>query len=190
MQLSIKTNFAQVQRSLDQLSDDIALKATVSGTNKTVAQAKTAMSREIRKEFNLSAAKVAEKLFITKAKLSAGRFRVEASLLSQTKSGQRSINVINFQARQTATGVSIKVKRTGARKVVKGAFLGNKGRTVFKRQGATRLPIQPVQVIDVPQMFNTYKVKAAVIRFIEAKAPSIFEREIRFYVDRFNRSVR
>ncbi|MEO8153580.1 MAG: phage tail protein [Rhizobacter sp.] len=188
MQLSIKTNFLTVQKALDRLSDDIALRASVSATNKTVAQAKTAMSKAIRAEFNLSAAKVAEKLFITKATFKGGRFQVEASLLSESKAGRRSVNVINFQANQTAGGVSIKVKRGGGRKVVKGAFIGNKGRTVFIREGTARLPIRPVQVIDVPQMFNTRKVNAAVIAFIKAKAPEIFDREIKFYVDRFNRS--
>lgn len=190
MRLSIKTNFREVQQKLDRLSDDVALKASVSATNKTIAQAKTAMSKEIRKEFNLSAAKVAEKLFITKARYVAGRFTIEATLLSETKSGRRSVNLINFQARQTAAGVTVKVKRAGGRRVVKGAFIANKGRTVFKRQGPKRLPIEPVQVIDVPQMFNTRKVNAAVIRFIQAKAPEIFNREIKFYVDRFNRSGR
>ena len=67
MKFDIKTNFPDVQRALIQLRTDVASKATASALNRTVAQAKTAMSREIRAEFNLSAGKVNESLRITRA---------------------------------------------------------------------------------------------------------------------------
>jgi len=47
MKLSIETNFKDVARQLKTLQADIASKATASALNKTVAQAKTAMGREI-----------------------------------------------------------------------------------------------------------------------------------------------
>ena len=53
MQINVTHNFAQVAKALDTLRKDIAEKALASALNKTVAQAKTAMSREIRAEFNL-----------------------------------------------------------------------------------------------------------------------------------------
>jgi hypothetical protein len=83
--------------------------------------------------------------------------------------------------------VSVKVKRSGARKVISGAFVGNKGRTVFTRVGKPRLPIKPVQTIDVPQMFNVKHINAAVVKAIERKFPQIFEREMRFALQQFGR---
>jgi hypothetical protein len=50
-----------------------------------------------------------------------------------------------------------------------GAFIGNKGRTVFQRTGNTRLPIKPVQVIGVGQMFNFKPINARVKKKIEAE---------------------
>ena len=62
MRLTIETNFPAVQRQLDTLRAEVADKAAARAVNKTADQAKTAMSKEIRAEFNISAAKVKEKL--------------------------------------------------------------------------------------------------------------------------------
>lgn len=187
MQINVKTNFSSVFRKLDALGDDLAKVVTVRAVNRTVDQARTAMSQGITREFNLSAAKVKQKLFIKKASFKGGRFTVVAELFSRTPGGKRrSINVINFAAKQGGKGVSIKVKKAGGRKVITGAFIGNKGRTVFTRTNKTRLPIKPVQSIDVPQMFNTKRINAAVVRAIKDKFPTIFERELKFALSKFN----
>lgn len=186
MQISVKTTFPDVMRKLDQLSDEVATKVTVRAVNRTVDQAKTQMSRSIRSEFNISLAKVNEKLTVKKASFKGGRFSVVAELLSRTAGGRRrSVNVINFAARPGAKGVTVKIRKAGSRKTITGAFIGNKGRTVFKRTGSKRLPIEPVQTIDVPQMFNTKRINAAVLRAINEKFPTIFERELRFALTQF-----
>jgi hypothetical protein len=187
MELRITTNFPDIQRQLNGLHRDIAEKATARAVNRTMEQARTDMSREIRQEFNITAAKVREKLFLRRAGFKGGQLSIEAALLSQTKNGRRSINLINFQARQNAQGVAVKIKRAGGRKTIKGAFIGNKGRTVFKRRGKSRLPIDPLQTIDVPMMFNTRKINNAVVRKIKEKFPAIWEREVRFYTQRLAR---
>ena len=186
--LTIKTDFKDVERRLRGLQSDIRDKALVRAVNRTVEQARTDMSREIRQEFNLSAAKVREKLHIRRAGLVGGRLRIEAALLSTARNGRRSLNVINFQARETKAGLTAKIKRQGGRKVVsKRGFIGNQGRTAFERVGTKRLPIRPLQTIDVPQMFNTRRINAVVLRKIREKFPVIVEREIRFYTARFGR---
>ena len=185
MQISIQTNFPDVARSLEAMRKDIAAKATASALNKTVAQAKTAMSREIRSEFMLSASKVGESLRITRARASGGRLSLEASLYSPTKRG-RSLNLANFGARKTAKGVSIKIKRNGGRHVIPGSFLINGGRTVMIRTGKSRLPIKALQTIDVAQMFNTRRINSRVLRMIEERFPRLFANEAKFYTEKFN----
>ena len=185
MKLSITTNFPDVQRQIDALKEGIAKQATASAVNKVVAQAKTAMSREIRAEYNISAGKVNESLRITRATAKGGLLNIEATLDSPRKRG-RSLNLINFSARQTAKGVTFKIKRNGPRKLIPGAFLGNDGRTVFIRVGKRRLPIKALQTIDVASMFNTRRVNAKVLQLIEAKFPDIFANEARFFTNRFN----
>jgi hypothetical protein len=197
MKISIQTNFPEVQRALESMRTDVGSKALVSALDKTVAQARTAMSREIRAEFNISASKVAESLRTTRARPSGGRFSFEASLESPNKRG-RSLNLINFAARQTAKGVTFKVKKSGGRKLIPGAFIANQGRTVFIRVAGTIMAkrskyrgtkhaeeIGPLQTIDVAQMFNTKRINAKVLRFIEDKFPAIFANEAKFFTDRF-----
>lgn len=198
--ISIKTNFPDVQRQLAQLRDDVGARALTSTVNKTVDQAKTEMSRQIRNEFNISAAKVRDALVVHGATYKNGIFAIEASLESPAKRG-RSLNVINFGARPAPMGVSVQIKKGGARAVIPGAFIGNQGRTVFIRVPGTTMAsrsryagtkhaqeIAPVQTIEVAQMFNTRRVNARVIAFIESKLPALFDHEVQFYLDRFNRS--
>lgn len=187
MKFTIKTNFPEVQRQIEQLHRDVAGKAVVGAVNKTLAQAKTAMSKEIRAEFNIPAVKVGAALRVNKATFRNGLLRIEGSLESPSKRG-RSINLINFSARQTARGVTFKVKKSGPRKTLRGAFIANQGRTVFQRVGKSRLPIKALQTIDVAQMFNTKRINLRVVKFMETKFPAVFAHEAKFYLDRFNRS--
>ena len=186
MKLTITHNFPEVAKALQTLQADVARQATSRALNATVAQAKTAMSREIRAEFVMSAQTVNQALIINKAVASGGRFNLEASLSSISDRGKRSLNLAHFQARQTAKGVTFKIKRGGPRKLIPGSFLINGGKTVMIRVGKARLPIKALQTINVAGMFNTKRINAKVIKMIEERFPVIFEREAKFYTDRFN----
>jgi hypothetical protein len=198
MQLTIKTDFAGVETALKRLQDDIGKRALASAMNKTVDLARTQMTREIAGEFNVTSGYVRERLRVRRA--AAKGLVLEAALIGGKGGRRRSANIIAFveksvslaQARKRAKAgtldqLFVKVKRRGGKKPLRGAFIGNKGRTVFERVGKERLPIKPVQTIDVAQMFNTRKINAAVVRMIRQRFPEVFEREARFYVDRFNR---
>ena len=200
MQLSIKADFKDVQRRIDAMRDDIAKQATVSAVNKTMEQARTQMIREIRTEYAVSAGYVRQRLSIRRASFKQGAFRIEASLTGGGKNGKgRSANLIQFGAREVRKGVSVKIKRAGSRKVITGAFIANKGRTVFIRVPGTTMAsrskysgskhaeqIKAVQTIDVPAMFNQRRINAAVVAAIKDRFPTIFDREAAFYVSRFN----
>lgn len=189
VQLTITTNFPEVQKRLAGLQKDVASRALSSAVNRTLAQGQTAMSRGIREEFNLSAAKVREKLQVRRASFQAGRFAIEGVLFSRTPGGKRrAINLINFGARETAQGLTVKIKKSGGRVLAsRKGFIGNKGRTAFKRVGQKRVPIAPLQTIDVPQMFNTKRINQAVVRKIREVFPRVLEREIAFALSRFGR---
>lgn len=198
MQFTIKHNFPDVQRQIDALKDGIAKQATVSAVNKVAAQAKTAMSKEIRAEFNISAGKVGDALRITRATAKGGLLNIEATLDSPRKRG-RSLNLINFmersvsmaQARKrgklgTLNQLHVQIKKAGGRKALGSAFIGNKGRTVFVRVGKARLPIKALQTIDVASMFNTRRVNGKVLAMIQAKFPEVFANEVKFFTNKFN----
>ena len=211
MQLSIKTNFPEVQKQLDNLREDIRDKATVRAVNRTIEQARTDMSREIRQEFVLTAEEVRSQLRVTKAGFKGGQLSIQAALIGGKAKG-RSLNLIRFVEKAVtlaaakrrmkageggrqqlrnggyndkALELRFKIKRTGGKKVIKGAFIGNKGRTVFIRQGAKRLPIDALRTIDVAQMFNTKRINRAVLDKMRTKFPEIFAREAKFYLSKF-----
>lgn len=189
MKITVSQNFPQVRRQLDALQRDIRDKVLLRTVNRTIDIAKTAASKEIREEYAVSAGYVRERLHVRKATLKAGRFNIEAELTASGRfRGARAANVIAFGARQGLKGVSVKIRRAGGRKVITGAFIANKGRTVFMRTGEKRLPIKPVQTIDVPQMFNAKRINRAIVRVIEQRFPVVFEREAKFAVEQFNRS--
>lgn len=201
MRLSIETNFPEVQRSLDRLRADIADTVRVRAVNRTMEQARTAMSREIRQDYAVSASYVRERLFIARAVFRGGRFAAEATLTgSGSGRGKRAANVIAFGARQVKKGVSVLIRKGQGRKVIQAAFIANEGRTVFTRVPGTVMAerakyrgtkhahqIKAVQTIDVPQMFNSKRVSRAVIRVIEERFPVVYAREARWAIDRFQR---
>jgi hypothetical protein len=198
MQISISTNFPEVQRMLSRMQSDVRERALPSAINKTVEQGRTQMVREITKEYRVTAAYARERLSIKRARFKAGVLMVEAELVGGSNRN-RSANIIRFversvtlaQARKrvndgTLEQLRVQVRRSGGKKILKGAFIGNKGRTVFIREGKARLPIKPVQTIDIPSMFNQKRINRTVVGVLKDRFPTIFEREARFFTAKFN----
>lgn len=212
MKFSTTHNLPKVARQLRTLGDDIIKKAVPRALNRTVEQARTAMSREIRAEFNMSASDVNQMLKVRKATSTTGPFYLNAELSSPSRRG-RSLNLIRFaekfvslaQARkrmrageggtqtlrgggvvQKALELQFKIKKRGPKTMIKGAFIGNKGRTVFIREGDSRLPIKALQTIDVPQMFNTKRINARVRAHIDLVYPKNLAHEIQYFTRRLS----
>lgn len=179
MNISVTLDTSTVKRMLERMTPEVGELAVKRTINKVADQARTRMSREIRAEFNLSKAKVDEKLH-TRIARSEGRLRFTGQLLSYGPQGRRAINLINFAARQTKKGLTFKIRKQGGRGRLDRAFVGNKGRTVFERVGKERLPIKAVQTIDVPQMFNARRIKPKITAFVEQKFLEVFVREARY----------
>jgi hypothetical protein len=213
VQITVRHNFADVQHRLDSLQAGIRDAALASSINKTLDIAKTAMVRGITSEFNVKAGYVRERLRVIRASRKGGStFSIVGTLDGSGKRG-RSANIIAFVERSTSFAQAkkrrkagtlnqlfVKVKRAGGVKPLRNAFIGNKGRTVFERIPGTTMgsrarysgtkhaeQIKPVQVIDVPQMFNTKRINQAVVATLRARFPLIFDRDVRFYTDRFSK---
>lgn len=197
--LTISADFKDVQRRLDGLQREVREQALVRAVNRTTEQARTDMSREIRSEFVMSAERVRDQLRVVRAGFKQGRAVIEARLVGGRAKG-RSLNLIRFVERRatladgkrrgkagTQARVFVQIKRKGGKKALgPAAFIGNQGRTVFERVGPKRLPIKAKTTIDVAQMFNTKRINAAVVRKLRDKFPAIVEREVAFYVRKFN----
>lgn len=209
--INLKTNFPEVIAKMNRLgADEIGSKALVSAMNKTLEQGRTAMTRAITREFVIKASDVRDQIRIDKARFSKAGLKLVATLEAFGKRrGHRSRNVMLFGARQVVGrkkkrvrfqiggkwvtkdvpvggGVSVRIKRNEGRKLIKGAFIANKGRTVFTRREGRGKQIFAVETIDIPQMFNTRRINKQVIEFIETRFPVIFNNEARYFINRFN----
>lgn len=198
MLISIKTNFQDVQKSLDSLQRGVREKALASAINKTIEQARTQMTREIASEYAVDRAYVRDRLRIKRASYKAGVFGMSAELIGGNGK-KRSANMIRFvnkfvtmaairkaAKKGTTPQLQFKVRKAGGKKLVTGAFIGNNGRTVFIRTTDKRLPIKAVQTIDVASMFNQRRINARVVGLINEKFPELFAREARYFTDKFN----
>lgn len=201
--VEIKVNLGGVMAALDELQAAVRERAAVSAINKTLAKARTNMTRAIARHYNVTSTYVRDRLRVEGAVYRGGRAHIYGTLNGSGKRGKgRSANLIAFvekstslaQARKRAKAGTLEqlhfqIKKTGPRVVIPGAFIGNKGRTVFIRQGKPRLPIKALQTIDVPQMFNQRDINRSVRRAMENDFPPIFAHELKFWTDRFNRKA-
>lgn len=209
--LKISTDFGSVTRSIGRLMSDIEREGIRLGINRTLQRGRTEASRAITAEFAVKANDAKAQLRITSISRKNNGFVLSGSLEAfGRRRGHSSRNVMLFNAKaapgterkqvrfstplgwRTRTvavggGVSVKIKKNGPRKVIQGAFIGNKGRTVFIREGGARLPIKAVETIDLPQMFNTQTVNRRLLKRMEEILAVEVERGIAAATARFGR---
>lgn len=210
--IRMRTNFPAIARRLEELPEQIANRAMVRSMNAVIDQGKIQMSRQISREFKVSVGQAKERLEVSRAYAKGGVLRFEASLSATKKQRGRSMNLIAFvekvvslsQARKRMkageggahtlrNGATVRkslelrfqIKRGGGAKVIPGAFIGNKGRTVFIRQGKSRMPIAAVNTIDIPQMFNAKRINSVVRKVMLERFGPAFERELRVVLKGF-----
>lgn len=189
----MRADISALKPRLNQLSSDIRDKAIVAAINKTADKGRVEMKRQIAAEYAIKAGYVNAQLDVRPATTKG--FSIQASIVAfGRRRGKRSMNMVHFLERKVSLAearrrgkagtlgqLGFKVKRSGGIKMIKGAFLGNNGRTVFIREGKGRLPIKAVQVIDVPQMFNAKRINMAVVQKIRAEFPIEMQRAIAKY---------
>ena len=153
-------------------------------------QGKGAMARQISSEYMLTSAEVKSRLRVDRASYKS--LHVVATLEATKRAIGRSMNLIRFFERSatlaegrrrakagTLDQLRFQIKRKGGKKTITGAFIANKGRTVFVRQGKERLPIKGVMTIDIPQMFNSRQVRELIERLMLQRLDGNFTRELR-----------
>jgi hypothetical protein len=176
-----------VQRKLKQLSSDLQAKAGQMAINKTAQKAKTEIKRAVTTEFAIKANEVASSVYLNPSKMGkTGKVEATIDIFGSPSRKGRSMNVVHFLEKSITMGeakrrskqnklygigrggkllpiLGFKFKKAGGTKQIEGAFIGNKGRTVFVRTGKSRLPIKPVQMIGVSQMFSAERIKSRVM---------------------------
>jgi hypothetical protein len=117
----------RVTRTLDGIRDGVP-KALSTAINKTLPRLRTIEAREVRKELNLKHGDILKTIALRKAS--------PKSLSGSLTTSRHPVPLYLYAARQVRDGVSVLVRRSRGREVIKGAFIatmksGHVG--VFKR---------------------------------------------------------
>ena len=164
IQISLKAEFDNALRSLAGLEKQVEV-AAQQAINRVAATAKSIAVKSISSETGIQQKLVRDRIAIFKASRSA--------LSAVVSAFKYAPNLIRYQAKQTKAGVS--AKAWNQRKVYRGTFIGNKGRTVFKRVGKARLPIKAVYGPSIPQTFIKARTTEAMIQAVQTRWPTEFD---------------
>lgn len=197
-----------VRQRLNVLQADLRDRAMAAAINKVAVKANTEISRAVVAEFAISSREVRNSVFVRRASAKRpGLVEAVLSIFGSSRRRGRSLNVSHFlekavtmaEAKRRARKnmlygigrggrllpvLGFKFKKGGGVKHIEGAFVGNKGRTVFVRVGKGRLPIVPVQMIGVSQMFTTERVRARVMARIDRELVVEVDRAVKMVMAR------
>ena len=134
--------------------------------NKSIKSLKVAAKKAVRDEYSIKSSDLDRQFSIIQASKWNPRAELHAS-------GSRSISLSHFNPREKKVasesrtgsgttirkGVTVKVKKIGSRKLVKGAFT-NKAGAIFKRSGDSRLPIKKLYGPSPLRMLEDSSVQA------------------------------
>lgn len=187
----------ELRRKLSGVVKDVDRKVVQPAINKVAEKARAEINRAIPQEYAVKAAEVRNAIDLRKAR--DGDLRAVISIFGSARRRGRSLNMIHFLAAIQAAGKAAKVRgarvtkqdmkalarqlgfvirRDGGLKKIDGAFVGNKGRTIFRRTGKGRLPIEPLQVIGFSQMFSSQKISKRVLDKVRAELPVEIDRAL------------
>ena len=169
--MQLKVEFKDFDEFKKILSNEVFMNVYKRSIKRTVTKFKTTTSKEVRKTYNIKASELKKAVTLKKEDVYSYKYTIKSPRIGLEK----------FGARQTKTGVSVRVRKDRGRKVIKGAFLAhdtNNRLRVFKREGKERLPIDRFFSISIPQMFNKEIINKG---FEDAK--QTFEKEFKHNLD-------
>jgi len=187
--LKVISNLNGITASLTRFATD-QQKAVVRALNKTAEQARTAASPAVRSAgYNIKASAIKKSFAISRA---SGN-----SLVVVLKATGAPIGLINYSARQTKSGVGVKVKN--GKTILRHAFIGTMSNGhigVFERVGAAQIkgvtrvvagrrlrvnkPIKELFGPSIPVALGNAVVEKAIMTLIKEKFPKILAAELNF----------
>jgi hypothetical protein len=201
LHLTIKVRgIAGVKANLSRLDGDLRGRAMAAAINKTAQKARAEISRAVRQEYAVDATRVRNAIELHNASAKAdGRLVAWINIFGSSSKRGRSLNLIHFletkvslaeRRRRSKAGTQqqlrFRIKKGGPLITIPGAFIGNKGRTIFVRENPNdpKSAIRPLQVIDIQQMFSSTKIRTRVLAKINADLPIEVQRAVRWMLAR------
>jgi hypothetical protein len=165
LSIDVRADIRAATKYLNVVQSEID-RAAVMALNRVAVTVRAEASRTVAKASGMKVGEVKAKMPIAKAD--------KASLTAVIFAKPWAPNLIRYAARETRAGVS--AKAWGQRKIYKGAFIGNKGRTVFSRVGENRLPIKALFGPSVPKEFLRKANVDAMTKVVATRFPLEFAR--------------
>lgn len=191
---------ADIKRELARLSGSEKDTALAVAINKTADKGKAELNRAILERYAIRAEEVRNSVDIRRASRKQRDIEAAINIFGSARRRGRSLNMIHFlsviarglktrgsKAKKADIGalagqLGFTITKSGGIKQVPGAFIGNKGRTVFRRTGNSRMPIEPVQVIGVAQMFRYRPLNDRVMARIEQEFGAELRRAVEMVI--------
>lgn len=194
---------------LDGIRRDLHPKVIQPAINKVAEKAKAEINRAIPQEYAVKASEVRSAVSLYRAR--TGRLEARIDIFGSASKKGRSMNMIHFLQTVVQAGQQIKlrgakgkradlakleqqlgflIKKGGGLKKIEGAFVGNKGRTIFRRVPGKQMDsrsgnltkhsqyIEPLQVIGFSQMFKSRKIERRVMDKIASELPIEIDRAL------------
>lgn len=187
--IDIRADIKAVERQLSKAQRQVVPRAAAHALNTTARQVQSAAVKQIARETGIKQKDVRVAL----SRLKASWRTLTASVVA---SG-RALNLIRFvtPAKQKSGAfrkqAGVIANAWGKKRVYPGTFIGNKGRTVFRRaKGAgpsgrvKRLPILPVWGPSIPRTMATKEVEQQLETTARTRWPVNFRQDLKFYLSR------
>jgi len=147
--ISIDSNIKELTRDLTNVQKKLIPQVASRAINRTARTVFTRLKRQIAKDTGLKQKEIASRFTLIKSN--------KSTLSALVRMIGRWFNLARFGAKQFKGGV--KASAWGQRKMYRGAFIANKGRTVFAltpgaRRNKTRLPIKALVGPNPSREFN------------------------------------
>lgn len=175
MSVQIVFDDKKLKRFLDDVHNAAVKKALPSTLNRTIAKLRTRVKRRISQKTGVPQKQINDLIRVGKA--SPVRLQASLSIRSRTP------NAIRFGARETKKHLTVRTFKK--RQNIKTGFIGNKGRTAFRRQeGAKRLPIRPVFGPNVARAFGARKNMKTYQRYARIVLSKEFDARYQYFAQR------
>lgn len=182
--ISVKADIASARAQLLYLQNTTVGKAAAHALNRTAGQVRSAAVKAVAQRTGVKQKDVRRAMRITVRATPTG-------LTAVIQATGRTWNLIRLGARQVAKGVSYRA--WGRRHLAEGAFIANKGRTVFQRmpgeymrnrKGETKHSeaIEPVYGPSIPRSMASKAVGDLMRRIIGERWPINFAADLRYFL--------
>ncbi len=174
MKIDVRSNIKEVSKTMSKLDRQVIPKATVMGLNKGITNVRTQVVRRVSKTTGIKQKHLRQLITVSKA----GKVKGPVAVFALR---EKYPNLIRFNARKVKLGVS--ATAWGFRKIYEGAFIGNKGRTVFARETKKNLPIEALPGPSAAVQMVREKIDEAVAAIGIDKFNAEFQRQIQRFIN-------